>query len=132
MPKVYCRGKSGWSQAQVDELDRAMRVLSDNGIGFGSLPFDTLYDLRGRMVRFIGIKLPKPVTILKKLVGLSPGVINIWHDSEGGFFTQARAEPSSPWAVHYVTDKTALTLLKGGLTHDLVDTLMTPDSYLGE
>ena len=129
--KVECKGKSAWSWAQLEEIDRGLSVLRQAGLGIGTAPFDILYKARGEMLRYLSVKLPKPVVLLSKLLGLSPGVINVWFDSEGGFFTQARSDPRLPWATHYVGDNIAITLLKGELTHELEDFLMTPDDFEG-
>lgn len=80
----------------------------------------------------IGLRLPKPVAFILKLVGLSPGSITLWYDAECGWLTEARATPDAPPVYHYVEDNTAISLFKGELTHELEEVLMTPDTYLGE
>ncbi len=87
----------------------------------------------GRMsILNFGFKYPRPMTLLIKLVGLSPGTIHLWHDGESGFFTEARAKEGAPPIYHHVTDEVAIKILKGELTHELEAELMKPDEYIGE
>jgi hypothetical protein len=80
----------------------------------------------------IGFTIPKPITLIRKLFGLSPGTITLFHDADSGFFTDARAYEGAPPVYHHVTDEVAGIILEGRLTHELEAELMKPDEYLGE
>ena len=80
----------------------------------------------------IGFKVPRPMTLILKLFGLSPGTITLWHDADSGFFTEARATEGAPPVYHHVTDEVAELILGGELTHELETELMRPDKYQGE
>lgn len=117
---------------QIEELDRALRSLTRAGLGPGSDVYNALYKIRGRVFGQIGYKFPREVSLLLKLVGLSPGEIRLFHDIEAGWLVETRAAPGAPPVRKYVSDDIATTLLKGGLTHKLEQELLEPDTYYGE
>ena len=80
----------------------------------------------------VGFKLPRPVSLLLRLVGLSPGVLKVWHDAESGWMSEARARPGAPPVYKAVSDEVAMAILKHEITHELEEGLLTPDPYLGE
>jgi len=80
----------------------------------------------------VGFKAPRPLTLIAKLIGLSPGVIKVWHDAESGWMSEARARPGAPPVYRAVSDEVAMAILKGELTHELEEKLLTPDEYIGE
>ena len=121
-----------WQHIQKQYLDQSLRGLVKAGIN----PFSTSYLNLARAGNYIdlnlGFKVPRPVTFILKLFGLSPGEIKLWFDAESGWLSEARERPGAPPIYHYITVDQAITLLKGELTHDLEKVLMTPDEYLGE
>jgi len=117
---------------ELHEIDRALGVMRRYGISEVSPAYKQLYSVRGKLLAQIGFKVPRPITILAKLVGLSPGIINVWHDAESGWFSEARAKPGAPPVYRSVTDEVAMMILKGELTKELEKELMTPDPYIGE
>jgi len=119
-----------WSQVQ--ELDRAMSSLRRLGIPDTSDPFKALYSLRGQLMAQVGIKFPRTVTQLIKLIGFSPGSISLWHDVESGWMSEARARPGAPPVYKSVSDEVAVAILKHEITPELEKVLLTPDPYLGE
>jgi len=88
--------------------------------------------MRGKLMGQIGIKFPREVTMLMRLVMLSPGEIKLWHDVESGFMSEARAYPGAPPVYKSISNEVAMALLKNEMTKDLETELMTPDEYLGE
>lgn len=121
-----------YNYRQVDEITRALNVLRLNGILEDALPYKSLYSLRGKILKQIGIKFPRVPSLLSLVAGLSPGTIKVWHDAESGFMTEARAKEGAPPVYHHVSDEVAIKILKGELTKELEVELMKPDSYLGE
>ena len=117
---------------QIQELDRALGALRRAGLGPGNDVYNALYGIRGRVFGQIGYKYPRTVTLLAKLLALSPGSVKLWHDIEAGWMTEARKEPAAPPVYKYVPDDVAITILKGQMTHELELELMTPDTYIGE
>ena len=133
MAKEVCGSTSSkYSYAQLDEINRALKVLKLNNILEDSLPFKQLYSLRGKLMSQLGLKIPRVTSLLKLVAGLSPGEIRCWHDAESGWFTEARERPGAPPVYRHVSDEVAVAVLKGEVTHELEVMLMKPDDYLGE
>lgn len=86
----------------------------------------------GGLIMHTGYKFPRGLTLIRMLLGLSPGEVRLWHDNELGWQSEARAKPGAIPVMKSVSDEIAMTILKGELTHELEDYLMTPDPYLGE
>jgi len=122
----------GVKQQQLNELDRALQALERAGLGPGTGPYDTLAATRTGVSEQIGYKFPRQVPFITGFRGLSPGEIRLFHDIEAGWLVEGRAEPGAPVARRYVPADIAITLLKGELTHELEEYLMTPDPYIGE
>ena len=123
----------GVLSSQMREVERAINALRP----YIDIPGvrdaqRQLFAIRGDLLKSIGLKLPRKMSSVLQLMGLSPGTIRLWHDIEGGWMTEARAKPGSPPVYHYVPDTVALTILKRALTHELEADLMQPDEYLGE
>jgi len=117
---------------QVNELDRAMGALQRAGLGPGNPIYNQLFALRGKVFGQIGFKFPRATSLLKLIPGLSPGSVRVFHDIEAGWLVEARAGPGSGVVRKYVSDQIAIKLIKGEMTHELEEFLMTPDDYLGE
>jgi hypothetical protein len=117
---------------QINEIQRTLRTLTRAGFGPMTEPYQAVYKLQGDLLGKLGLRSVKPMSLLKLLVGLSPGSVKVWHDAESGWFTEAREKPGAPPVYHHVSDDTAMGLLKGELTHELEAELMKPDEYLGE
>jgi len=106
--------------------------LRHSGLGHGTTPFDTLWELRGKIYAKIGIKYPRTLSQLIRLFGFSPGTIALWHDVESGWMSEARERPGAPPIYKRVSDEVAIAILKREITPELEATLLTPDDYLGE
>ncbi|KKN37957.1 hypothetical protein LCGC14_0758440 [marine sediment metagenome] len=117
---------------QIREIERAMRSMTRFGIPTSDLGYQKLFQVRSKLLSQVGLKIPRTMSALLKLLGLSPGVIQLWHDLEGGWFVEARVTPKAPPAYHYVDDKTAEIILTGKLDHTLENRLMAFDPYQGE
>ena len=114
-----------WSQ--VREAERALGVMRRLGIGELTEPYQVLFRARGALLARIGFKYPKTVSAVLKLLALSPGSVTLWHDVECGWMTEARRAPGAPPVYRHASDEVAAALLKGELTHELEETLMTPE-----
>jgi len=120
------------SYRQLNEFKRSLNVLEQSGFGPGTVPFELINNLRSTALAKLGFKSSKPVSLLLKLTGLSPGIIKVFHDAESGFMSEARVKPGAPPVLRHISDDVAITILKGELTHEIEDELMTPDDYIGE
>ena len=117
---------------QLHEIDRALSTMRRFGIPEVSDAYQQLYSLRGKLMAQVGFKAPRPVSLLAKLIGMSPGVIKVWHDAESGWMSEAREKPGAPPIYKKVSDEVAMAILKGEVTPELEKELMTPDPYIGE
>lgn len=116
----------------IRRLEKSMSGLKLGGLGPGTEVFDILAKARADIWKSVGIKQPKTMSILRLLLGLSPGSIRVIHDAESGWMTEAREKPGAPPVYHYVSDEVAAQILQGKLTHELELELMKPDEYQGE
>jgi len=117
---------------QIRELERTLGSLRQFGILETSDAYRQLNALRGKLMKQVGFKFPRALTLVTKLAGLSPGVLKLFHDVESGFMSEARAKPGAPPVYHYMDYELAATILKGELTHEQFEQLVTPDDYTGE
>jgi len=120
------------SYRQINEIQRTLRVLTRAGFGPLTEPYQAVYKLQGDLLGKLGLRVPKSMLSLLKLTGLSPGSVSVWHDAESGWFTEARERDGAPPVYHHVSDDTAMTILRGEMTHELEAELMKPDEYQGE
>lgn len=117
---------------QIGQLDKAMETMGRAGISESADSFRSLFELRGKLYGQIGLKFPRTVIQLIRLIALSPGSIALWFDVEAGWMSEGREKPGAPPVYHSITDDQAMALLKGELTKELELELLTPDEYLGE
>jgi hypothetical protein len=117
---------------QLNELERALGTMRRFGILETSYAYKQLYQLRGKLLSQVGVKFPRTIFQLVKLVGFSPGEIRLWHDVESGWLAEARATPVAPPVYHYVKDDMAMAILNKQVTPELEEYLLTPDTYVGE
>lgn len=117
---------------QLDEIDQALETMRKYGIPEVSEAYQKLYGMRYKLMPQVGIKFPRIVVQLIKLIGLSPGVITLWHDIEEGWMSEARASPGAPPVYKRASDEVAMAILKHEVTPELQKDLLTPDPYLGE
>ncbi len=117
---------------QVNEVERALRTMTRAGLGPGSLGFGQLNAIRSKLLKQIGFKFPRSITLIAKLVGLSPGRLTLWHDAEMGWMVEGRATPGAPPAYHYIDDDAAVSVMQRTFTHDDEEIWFVPDDYAGE
>jgi len=119
------------SQAKaIDNIERAKTTLLKAGYGIIDPSYMSLLRQGNIATLNFGFKIPRPMTLLIKLVGLSPGEIKLWHDADSGWFTEARAKPGATPVYKHVSDEVAVAILKKEVTHELEAELLTPDKYI--
>ena len=117
---------------QIREVERALGSLSRLGISELSPAFLQLSSLRGSLLTRVGIKFPRTISSIMKLVGLSPGSITLWHDVESGWMSEGRERPGALPVYHYISDEQAVAILNKTISPELHEYFMTPDPYHGE
>ena len=118
--------------SQLDHIDEALKQLRLGGVLPTNPAYQAVWKLRGELMGKLGFKTPRGIVGVLKLLALSPGSIQVWFDAEAGWVSEARAGPGAPPVYRYIDAATAVTIIKGGLTHELEAKLMEPDSYIGE
>lgn len=113
-------------------VNKSLRALTAAGFGPLTEPYQVVARLRNTLLSGLGLTVPKPVNLVRSLVGLSPGSVRVWFDGDSGWFTEARVAPGAPPVYRHVTDAVAATILRGEMTHELEAELMKPDDYVGE
>lgn len=121
-----------YQHRSLERIDKTLSAMLREGIPRTSRPYVKLFDVRGMVQANLGFKIPRNFYSLLTLYGFSPGTIQLWHDDEMGFMTEARVKPGAPPVYTYISDEVAMTILKGELTKELETRLMTPDDYIGE
>ncbi len=116
---------------QIREVERALGSLRRLGIMEGSPAFGELMRIRGKLLRNVGVKFPRSVSQIAKIIGLSPGIITLWHDVESGWMTEGRIKPGAPPVYRAASDEVAVRIINGDIDHELEDVLMTPDPFIG-
>ena len=117
---------------QIREVERALGTMRRFGIDVSSTSYQELFRIRGKLMAQVGVKFPRSVSQLAKLIGLSPGVISLWHDVESGWMSEAKTRPGARSVYKSVPDELAMAILKRELTPEQEQFLMTPDPYIGE
>ena len=117
---------------ELQNVRNQLNAMIKKGMGPLDEPFRKMYSLRNKLMSQLGIVKPKSMWLFKYLPFLSPGSVKLFLDSDSGWFTEARVKDDAPPVYHHVSDDTAMTILKGELTHELEAELMKPDEYLGE
>ena len=112
---------------QVHEIEKALGTMRLYGIPEISPAFRQLSAIRGKLMAQVGFKFPRSISLIAKLVGLSPGEFRLWHDSEQGWMSEARARPGAPPVYKAASNEVAMAILKEEITPELELQLLTPD-----
>ena len=124
---------STYAQRYATQNQRnALRSLSLRGILPTNPVYAALNKAAGDYTLSIGFKIPKPITLLLKLFGLSPGTLSLFHDADSGFFVESRLTPGAAPFYHHITNDEAADIVLEVMTPALHDRLFTPDDYGGE
>lgn len=118
--------------AEVNRLNKQLAQMRRWGVLETDPGFQRLWSARGAAMGKVGLRLPRSTTLIKVLLGLSPGEMKLWADAELGWMVEARVKAGALPVYKYVSDDVAEKLIKGELTKELELELMTPDPYIGE
>ena len=118
--------------AEVNKLTSQLSMMRRWGVLESDPGYLRLLSARGAALGKLGLSVPRLSTMVLGLVGLSPGTIMLWADAEIGWITEALVKPGALPVFKHVTDEVAEKIVKGELTKELEEELMTPDPYVGE
>jgi len=118
--------------AELNRFSEQLDMMRRWGVSESDPGFQRLLEARGAAMGKLGLLQPRTTALALFIPGLSPGEVKLWADAEIGWMTEARVKPGAPPVYKYVSDEVAEKIVKGELTHELEEELMTPDPYLGE
>ena len=113
--------------AELNKLNQALRTLIRQGIPEVDAAYQAVYKARGAAFGKLGKVQPRTTTLVKLLLGLSPGEIKLFQDAERGWLVESIPRPGAQPVYRYVSDEIAGLIIKGELTHDLEEILFTPE-----
>jgi len=119
-----------WEQVHV--IEREIGKLRTLGLTEQMPLYRELYQLRGRWMGMLGLKVPKVTQLVAAVLGLSPGEFRVWFDIETGWMVEARREKGAPPIYHSIDAETAVKISNRELSPDLEKRLLTPSDYIGE
>ncbi len=117
---------------QLQGVNKALRDLTGVGILEDNPAYQALRSLRNELLAATGITFPRRQALLKVIIGLSPGGIRVWYDSETGWNVEARETPGANPVYHSIDAQTAAILLKPDPPPELVHSFMKESAYIGE
>ena len=132
MPLKCGSASTDYHWYQVREIDRALATMDKFGIDPTSVAYQKLWRERGAVLAQVGTRHPKSYEWLTFLAGESPGTIQLGHDSEYGWFSEARVRLGAPPIYHRLTDEEAMAILREQISPELHDRLFTLEEYYGE
>lgn len=112
--------------AELNKINNAMWKLQRQVGGELTDAYRQLGRAKYTALRKLGLIQPRTTTLLKLLVGLSPGEIKLFMDAELGWLVVATPQPGARPVRRYVSDDIALNIINGELTHELEAELMAP------
>jgi len=118
---------AAFQYAELNKLTDTLSTLRRLGISELDPAFRTVLSARGAALGKLGLNLPRTTTLLKLLVGLSPGEIRLFQDAELGWLVESIERPGAQPVRKYVSDEVAMTLIKGKMTKELEVELMAPE-----
>ena len=104
--------------AELNKINDTLSTLTRLGFGPGDDAFNAVYKARGAALGKLGLTQARTTSLLKLLVGLSPGTLRLFLDAERGYLVEATESPGARPVYKYVGDDVAERILKGELTHD--------------
>lgn len=116
-----------FQHAEIARLRHELNQLRSWGVPETEWSFQRLGRAIDTAIGKVGFVRPRITTLVWRLIGLSPGEINLWADAELGWMTEARARPGALPVYKYVSDEIAEKIVKREITHELEEQLLTPD-----
>lgn len=118
--------------AELDRLKRDLAALERWGVSVTDPGYQNLMEATATAYEKIGLLRPRLTTLVSTRRGLSPGEIKLFADAELGWMAESRVKPGAQPVYKYVSDDIAEKVVKGVVTKELEEFLMTPDDYIGE
>lgn len=117
---------------QANTITGALRTLGRSTYSINLPIYGELMALRSQLLADILPATPRLSVLLRTIIGLSPGSVRVWLDTEQGWMCEGRKEPGSTPVYHHITDTEAQELMQEHPDPELAHRMMEPDPYVGE
>ena len=117
---------------QANTITGALRTLGLSPYSMNLPIYGELMALRSQILAEVLPATPRISLLLRTIIGLSPGTVRVWLDTERGWMAEGRKAPGATPVYHQVTAAEALGLMQEHPNPDLAHRMMEPDPYVGE
>ncbi len=117
---------------QIKELTKATRLMAADSYTIALPGYKELSAIKSQLITGVIPGTPRLAVLIRTIVGLSPGHVRVWHDTEQGWMAEGRKTPGSPPAYHHITEAEASQLIGEHPNTALAHRMMETDGYLGE
>lgn len=117
---------------QANTITKALRTMGFSPYSMNLPVYGELMALRSQILSEIMPATPRISLLLRTIVGLSPGSVRVWLDTEQGWMCEGRKTPSSNPVYHHITEAQAQALMQEHPDPDTAHRMMEPDPYVGE
>jgi len=112
--------------AELQRIDSAIGTLRSLGLSPLDDAFRALTQARGAALGKLGLTAPRTSTLLKVIIGLSPGKLTLFLDAERGWLVEGIIRPGAVPVYHYVGEGLASRILLEDLTPEIKEFLWSP------
>ena len=117
---------------QISEITKATRLMAADSYTIALPGYAELRAIKSDLISGIFEGTPRLRVLIRTIVGLSPGNVRVWHDTEQGWMAEGRKTPTSSPVYHQITEADAAQLIGAHPNPELSHRMMEPDSYVGE
>ena len=117
---------------QANTITGALRTLGLSPYSMHLPIYGELMALRSQILSEILPATPRVSMLLRTIIGLSPGTVRVWLDTERGWMCEGRKTPGAALVRHHISDAEALALMQEHPDPALAHRMMEPDPYVGE
>ena len=117
---------------QAGNITSAMRTMGVSPYSLNLPVYSELRALRSSILSQVTASFPRASLLIRLIVGLSPGSVRVWFDTENGWICEGRKTPGAAPVYHSITHEEAQRLLREDPDAELAHRMMEPDLYAGE
>jgi hypothetical protein len=128
----YNAARDGYRLDQVSNLTGSLNLLSMSSFGANLPVYGELMAMRSQLIEGTIGATPRAAVLIRTIIGLSPGSVKVWFDTERLWMAEGRKTPEAHPVYHQITEAEAKELTSEHPDPDLAHRLMEPDEYIGE
>jgi hypothetical protein len=117
---------------QISTVNGALRTMGLSSFSLNLPVVSELRALRYNLLSQVTGPFPRASVLIRMIIGLSPGSVRMWLDTENGWMCEGRKSPGSTPVYHSITKEEAAALLQEHPDEALAHRMMEPDGYIGE